>query len=165
MTRKSFASVMLAGSAGAEQEVLTPPEIIADVHTIFGGAEIALDPCSPVREPSFHAETRYTWPEQNGLTLPWRDRTYFNPPYADLEAWLAKASVEALSGARIAGLFPWRGHRPWFRRACAHAWLDHRTVAFVGHKTKFPMALVLAVWNASIPYVDRKDSLIHAPTR
>lgn len=168
---------MMNKAGGQEQEVCTPPALIAAIVRAFEGP-IALDPCSPSREaPSFHAleRIRYGW-GVNGLgglepDLVWPDRTYANPEFAELAPWLAKAMREGAPAPgmlppRIAVLCPLRSHRPWFRAAAAHA-AQHGGgltllpgIKFVGHKTIFPAPLCLLSWGVVIPY---GDSLITIP--
>jgi hypothetical protein len=40
-----------------------------------------LDPCATAGQPWATAKTHYTWPEQDGLMLPWAGRVWLNPPY------------------------------------------------------------------------------------
>jgi hypothetical protein len=136
-----------------DQEIRTPAEIIARVLVAFGGLGIALDPCAPTRsEPSFHAD-RYVREADNGLAIPWVDRTFVNPPFDPLEPWLEKAAAEASRGLRIVVLAPWRSHRAWFRRALASA--DSVTiepiVRFHGFKAGFPAPIALLAWGCMVP--------------
>jgi len=135
-----------------EQEVLTPPEIIVRVERAFGGL-IGLDPCSPSKNaPSFHALRRYH-EHENGLDLPWFDRTFFNPPWDVLRPWLEKAEAEAKDGKRIVGLVPWRSRRLWFQRALASSTAAtlEGPVKFVGHKAAIPVDVTLIAWNCVVP--------------
>jgi hypothetical protein len=135
-----------------EQEVLTPPDIIARVEQAFGG-KIALDPCSPSKnEPSFYAALRYTEAD-DGLSKQWLNRTFFNPPWDILKPWLEKAEAEAKDGKRIVGLVPWRSRRLWFQRALASATAAtlEGPVKFVGHKAAIPVDVTLIAWNCIVP--------------
>jgi hypothetical protein len=152
----------LAGNVGGqerEQEVCTPDWIVDVVRRTFGG-EIALDPCAPSKpENPLIAVGNYTEAD-NGLLLPWRDRSYFNPPYADLQAWLEKAAHEARHGFRIVGLFPHRPHRRWFHpplRGAEVVSLNYN-VKFRGHKNAFPAPLDLVGWNCSIPDLGERET-------
>lgn len=147
---------------GAEQEVRTPPDVIARIVRAFGGHSIALDPCAPTRSaPSFHAD-RYVREAENGLLFPWVDRTYANPPFADLAPWLEKAHQTAREAEaeglcpRIALLVPARTHRAWFQDALISCTRHNgaatflRPVKFVGHKGAFPAPLALLSWNCVV---------------
>lgn len=133
------------------QEVLTPPWLAARMARAFGD-HIALDPTAPsLSEPSFFAE-RYVREAEDGLSIPWVDRTYVNPPFDNLQPWLLKASAEAQRGIRVVVLAPFRSHRSWFRTALLSAkratLLDG--VAFVGHSSPFPAPLALLTWNCVV---------------
>lgn len=199
-----------------EQEVLTPPGLIARVVAAFGGRSIALDPCSPtfsgssvgaeafIRDPRFEPGAVWThevegrfvvvgprdgavlgrWSDDgihdeiapasmldkkgawifgsssapSGLEVPWVDRTFANPPFSDLEGWLAKALAEANreDAPRIVVLAPWRSHREWFLDALK-AGPRRPTVTFepgvrfIGHAAKFPAPIALVAWGCVVP--------------
>jgi hypothetical protein len=151
MTKRAKHPMLNTGEI--DQEIRTPGEIIARVVMAFGGREIALDPCAPTRsDPSFYAE-RYVREAENGLAVPWVDRTFVNPPFDPLEPWLEKAQAEAKRGIRIVVLAPWRTHRPWFRTALASA--DSVTieplVRFCGFRAGFPAPIALLSWRCVVP--------------
>src|SRR6185312_9737301 len=82
-----------------EQDVHTPDCIIEVVKQAFGGT-IVLDPCaSHTREP--FAENN-AMEEDNGLAYAWTEKTYFNPPYKHLKAWLEHAAKQD----ECIGLYP-----------------------------------------------------------
>lgn len=147
----------LLNSGEIEQEVRTPIDIIARVIRAFGGESIALDPCAPTKsEPSFFAE-RYLREADDGLAAPWVDRTFANPPFEDLQIWLAKAVSEASREGepRIVLLAPWRSHRTWFLDALKAA--PRRPIVtlepgvrFVGHKARFPAPIALIAWGCAV---------------
>lgn len=127
------------------QTIITPKSVLDMLPW-----EIALDPCAC--EGSLVVADKYYRIDlgQDGLILPWTDRTYCNPPYKDLKTWLAKAQQEACMGYRIAVLAPVRTHRKWFRLAMQTAlvrWLD--PVKFHGYPQAFPAPLCLLIWNYS----------------
>ena len=149
------------GGQEREQEVLTPDWILDVVREVFGGV-IVLDPCAPTHHDVI-ALGNYTEAD-NGLVLPWTDGTYFNPPFADLQAWLEKASTEARPsaprGPRTIGLFPFRPHRRWFHaplRGAEVVFLNYN-VKFKGHKNAFPAPLVLASWNCRLPDLGERET-------
>lgn len=59
---------------------------------------------------------------ENSLTVEWRKLSLFrkllwlNPPFADIEPWAHKCSIEAHYGARIAFLVPAAVGSNWYRR-------------------------------------------------
>lgn len=88
-----------------------------------------------------------------GLTDPWTvpgesGIVYVNPPYVDLEEWLAKSRNEAAQGVEIILLGPVRPHRVWWcdawESADAKGWLW--PVTFGGHVQSFPAPLALWYW-------------------
>lgn len=155
----SLTRAMLTAGA-SDQEIRTPDEIILRVRVAFGGLGIALDPCAPTRsDPSFAAD-RYVREAENGLAVPWVDRTFCNPPFNDLVPWLEKARAEAArprafleAPRRIVLLVPFRSHRAWFSRALASA--DSVTlepgVRFVGFSSAFPAPIALLSWGCVVP--------------
>lgn len=155
----------LIGSPDSErpQEVYTPQAIRDFLVGMWGS--IRLDPCSGPGS-ILNTERAYqgyqvdtgrvkksgqpilTWAGE-GLTSPWTDCTYFNPPYDSLEDWLAKAVEEAANGYEIVGLVPVRSHRKWWRSAVlgnadAVGWLG--PVTFIGYDQSFPAPLALVYW-------------------
>ena len=133
-----------------EQQILTPPAMVALVRAIFDGP-VELDPCAAVDEwgdvlgfvdARLHHDGTLAAPLpacQSGLTQTWLDRTFVNPPYAELHAWLRKATDEASMSdtPRVAVLCPVRSNRWWWRHARNVAWATGAYVeldpfAFVG---------------------------------
>lgn len=80
------------------QKWCTPLDLADDVRDLWGG--IGLDPCTEPRN-HLRAECFYTEAD-DGLILPWADRTWCNPPYSQLHQWLDKLEHEARYGFRIA---------------------------------------------------------------
>jgi hypothetical protein len=129
------------------QEILTPRAIIDLLPW-----PVELDPCACVGSLVPAKVCYYGQPEdEGGLILPWMDRTYCNPPYKDLKAWLERAQREHLrlnGQAQFVMLAPVRTHRAWFRSAMAAGvkikWLD--PVKFHGYDQAFPAPLCLLGW-------------------
>lgn len=128
--------------AEREQEILTPKKIVDVVREVFGG-HIELDPCAATDEwddpMGFVGATRGYDGKLcgDGLKLAWADRTFVNPPYADLKAWLAKTLNEAATKRRVAVLCPVRSNRTWWRVArnrarATGAYVELDPFAFVG---------------------------------
>lgn len=172
-----------------EQQILTPTAVVSLVRTIFDGP-IELDPCAAVDEwgdmLGFVDARRHhdgtlaaPLPEcQSGLTQPWADHTFVNPPYAELRAWLAKALGEAELRHTIVVLCPVRSNRRWWRHArnvarATGAYVELDPFAFVGFEkgtliTKgkkagkthtadevAPMAMCLICFNVDVVRVER----------
>lgn len=141
------------------QEVFTPLSLVAPLLSVWGG--ITLDPCahpnSPVSAIAGEAwcgeavewktnkkgeQVPVKW-RGRGLTDRWRDRTYANPPFSELEVWVDRFRSEA---GRIALLSPNRTQRRWLRAAMRESVvvaLD--TVTFEGFDQGFPQGLFLLV--------------------
>lgn len=92
-------------------EWLTPPHIIDSL------GPFDLDPSSPVERPWPTAQVHYT-AEQDGLTLPWEGRVWLNPPYSDIEPWMARL---ARHGNGIALVFARCETSWWFKHVWPHA--------------------------------------------
>lgn len=69
----------------------TPGSVLAIVEEVLGG--IALDPASSPTNPT-RALTFFT-PEEDGLSRPWEDGFFCNPPFSNKEAWIKKAVIES----------------------------------------------------------------------
>ena len=80
------------------------------------------DPC-PLKDP----------PRFDGLTCEWGQRTFCNPPYSDLRAWMRKAFSEHLKGKTVVMLIPSRTDtRAWHDYA-----LNASEIRFIRGRLKF----------------------------
>lgn len=142
-----------AGGAKRNQTVLTPPCIIEALLTLWPEG-IALDPCAEsiaettgagaglatvVNQRHVPAKRHYDG-RLCGLEQPWVDRTYCNPPYNQLNAWLTKSSGENVEHVM---LVPVRTQRTWFRLELFDAVAFLKPLTFVGYKHVFPAPLCL----------------------
>lgn len=82
----------------------TPTKYVYKINEFF--SEIDLDPCS--NEGSIvEATEKYLLPLQDGLELPWRQRTFVNPPYGSgIKKWFHKSWIEHNKGNEILMLVP-----------------------------------------------------------
>lgn len=141
------------GSKKREQVICTPPYLLEAISRAMGG--IALDsaghPGSPATEMAGRAYLG--GPGDDGLVLPWADRTFCNPPFANLADWLEKAIHEAQAGFQIAVLCPVRTKTaywwPYADTATAIAWL--KPVKFLGFDGTFPESCCLLYWGDRTP--------------
>lgn len=65
-----------------KDEWLTPPDLLAALGTFD------LDPCSPVERP-WPTAARHLTVLDDGLSVPWSGRVWCNPPYSEVEPWMA----------------------------------------------------------------------------
>jgi hypothetical protein len=139
------------------QEVLTPQPIVDFVLRLWPEG-ISMDPCASTDPRCLvDAVVKVFKPGPNtmglgGLDANWHDRTYVNPPYVDLQKWLAKACVSALPPrSRVVMLAPVRSHRSWWRKAArfARVVVELDPVKFVGYDDAFPAPLCLMIWGSS----------------
>jgi hypothetical protein len=132
-----------------EQDILTPQVVVDFVQFLWNDA-IRMDPCA-TEDPRNVLEHVYdrVYALGDGLSVDWADRTYVNPPYKHLKAWMKKASEEfAKTGNRIAMLAPTRGHRFWwheYRDTCSCV-LELAPLKFIGYPGVFPAPLSLLLW-------------------
>lgn len=85
------------------QNYATPPGHVAAVaRDSFNNCMPRLDACA---EPwSAKAEDFYALPDDDGLSAPWLDWTWCNPPYENQGAWLARAAWWGSQGVHSACL-------------------------------------------------------------
>jgi hypothetical protein len=135
--------------AEREQQILTP-QCILDVCTALWGA-IHLDPCAasvtqPIATKNYYGHNNDPRAGGNGLTDPWCNYAYVNPPYKHLKLWLAKSLSEVAKAQEQILLFPVRTNRVWWcdyvrLTPTAVSWL--KPLKFKGYKQAFPAPLVL----------------------
>ena len=146
---KPLAGLYTAGRK-RKQQVSTPPWFVGTVCEGMRVAQIPLDPCAH-RDPGMQfALTNWT---RGGLTRPWEEPGYANPPYRWLVDWLRYAQAEALrTGLPTAFLGPWRSHRIGFCEALAGAEVVFlKAFPFYGHKNSPPFPLFAACWHFRLP--------------
>ncbi len=147
IARKNTAKSMISPATDGvdrPQEIYTP-QLVLNVIARIWPEGIACDPCSGPLSLVI-APFKFDGITINGLTTPWFDFTYANPPYKTLEDWLRKAVIEGfLLGKEVIVLCPVRTHRVWFRAAMLLAtricWMDPLT--FIGYEQSFPAPLCL----------------------
>src|ERR1700744_2756463 len=90
-----------------EDDRLTPPEVLKNL------GRFTLDPCVPMRLPWPTADRHYNILD-NGLSPPWSGRVWLNPPYSDIEPWIAKLLRHLEQGGTGMGLYNARTETEWF---------------------------------------------------
>jgi len=115
------AHVLRVMGSSESPEWYTPQEIVHLTAALLG--EIDLDPCSNSHEvPAVPARVRYT-KEENGLALPWKGKTYLNPPYgSEIPLWVQKLINSYETGAveEAIALLPGRIDTVWFQPLYAY---------------------------------------------
>lgn len=161
--RRNTAKSMISppeGGAQREQTIYTPQSVL-DVAKEVWPEGITLDPCHGPLSIVNAGKTYDGSPGQDGLALPWSERTFVNSPYKDLKVWLAKAQAEADLGCEVIVLCPVRTHRIWFRHAMqsctAISYMD--PLKFLGYAAAFPAPLCLMYWG------ERKEGFQKASRR
>mgnify|MGYP005816097565 FL=1 len=140
----SINSSMFSSASG---DWCTPIEIVSLVHSID---PIGLDPCS--NEHSLvGAKTSWTI-KDDGLTKRWAGNglVYVNPPYGrEIEKWVQKCCIEALTGVEIVALLPARVDTRWFQSFARNAEevLFYRgRIRFLGAPNSAPFPSVFCYW-------------------
>lgn len=87
----------------------TPPEIFEVAHREFG---FTVDACASAKNAKLD---RYWTLDDDGLAQDWTGETvWMNPPYSEMETWIAKARDAGASGATAVCLVPSRTDVGWF---------------------------------------------------
>lgn len=92
-------------------EWLTPPGLVAAL------GPFDLDPCSPVERP-WPTAARHLTVYDDGLDEPWEGRVWLNPPYSQIEAWMARLAAH---GQGTALVFARTETAWWFDSVWGHA--------------------------------------------
>lgn len=88
----------------------TPEDFFGKLQVEFGPFE--LDPCATTENAKCAA---FYTKSDNGLIQPWAPRKVFmNPPYSEINLWMAKAFEESRKGALVVCLVPSRTDTAWF---------------------------------------------------
>lgn len=132
----------------SEQVVQTPPEFLAAVKTLLHierfTFDLAADKSNTVAEHFYTEEDDAII--QNWVVPGWG---WCNPPYGDLEPWVAKAESESWDGAKTVMLVPASVGSSWwgtFVAGTAYVHFLHPRLTFVGHKSPYPKDLALLLY-------------------
>ena len=79
----------------------TPLALFHELNLRFGPFD--LDPCTTMDNP-LGTQHFYAYPYTDGLTEPWYNRVFMNPPYSKPRPWLEKAVEEVRNGNAISVL-------------------------------------------------------------
>jgi hypothetical protein len=90
-----YSDYNLVSPGTTSSECYTPLEIIRAAHVVLGGSGIYFDPasCSRANDELVCAKVFYSLEKgENGLSLPWHDGMWLNPPYGKgVTSWLTRA--------------------------------------------------------------------------
>jgi len=86
-------------------------------------------------------------PQENGLTIDWKDKTFVNPPYSSPLNWVEKAIYENSKGKTIALLLRVDTSTQWFARLVEEKakilWINKRLRHRTGKPANFSSMLVI----------------------
>lgn len=133
----------------SEQSVETPEEFFLAVVDRFGCFlwDLAADHLN-TKCPQFYNE------DMNSLNQDWsklQGNLWLNPPYADIEPWVAKCHEESIRGANIFMLVPASVGSNWYKNYVhnrAYVLALSPRIKFVGHTHLYPKDLILVIYNA-----------------
>ena len=85
--------------------------------------------------------------ENDGLELPWKDKTYVNPPYSNVMPWVKKAINENKKGKCIVMLLRMDTSTEWFKKlqeaGAIFLWINGRLRFNNKKPANFPSMLVI----------------------
>lgn len=135
----------------SEQVVCTPPLFLKAVKNRFLNGEDFKWDLAASKENTV-AEKWFTEAD-DALIQPWHELVgalWCNPPFGDIEPWVAKASNECQMGAQVFMLLPASvGSNWWKSYVDKKSWglfLNGR-LTFVGHKSPYPKDLALLIYD------------------
>lgn len=136
---------------GKSEQVVCTPTIFLDALKMklaipFFNYDLAASPSNTVA-------TNYYTEEDDALVQDWAGDSigwcFCNPPYEDIEPWVAKACLEVDKGACIAMLLPASVGSNWWKayvhNKCYVLLLNGR-ITFEGHKSPYPKDLVTLLY-------------------
>lgn len=134
----------------SEQVVCTPKDFLAALKGKLGIEQFTIDLAAD--EYNTVAQTFYG-EEDDSLVQEWAKPgwCYCNPPYADIEPWVAKGWIESQSGANIAMLLPASVGSNWWKTYVhnkGYVLLASPRLTFVGHTSPYPKDLVVVLYTS-----------------
>lgn len=140
----------LYGAPKKRQQARRTPQWFLDAAAEALGGSIPLDPCAH-RSPKFHfAEENWCY---GGLKKPWERKSFANPPFDDLAAWMRYAWDEATrTGLPQILLGPWRSHRHGFlENLSGGEVVFFRAFPFVGMRNSPPFPCFAVTRHCRLP--------------
>lgn len=132
----------------SEQVVETPPDFIKAIKSRLGIHEFAIDLAANKDNAKAH---QFYSEDDDALIQGWvfEGWDWCNPPYSDIEPWVAKAAIESQKGAKVAMLLPASVGSNWWAthvdRKAYVTFLNGR-ITFEGHTGPYPKDLVLLLY-------------------
>lgn len=133
----------------SRQDYGTPPELLTSVRKRLHVTQFAVDLAASAENtvaPEYFTEA------QDSLVQPWHVFSgwcWLNPPFSDIEPWVAKACNEAEKGANIVMLVPASVGSNWWSAYVEHysyqIFLNPR-LTFVGETTPYPKDCALLIY-------------------
>lgn len=139
----------------SDHQAWNTPAPVLDAIAPLG--PIALDPCS---NGSSIVRALVAWTlADDGLASSWAAAAahagivYVNPPFSEVETWIARCALEAAAGAEVIALVPNRPDTQWMARALASGatradWRGR--VRFGGAKDQAPFPIALLYWGPRV---------------
>ena len=138
---------------GKKDEVETPKEILRDLKKVFKVKKF-FDPCP--------FERKEGW---DGLVGHWENVTFCNPPYSQIDKWLAKG-VEECQKRQVKSIFfvPARTYTKYWGSLvfpeATELWFFEGGVKFTGYDRKCPFGVVLIIYDPQKKRVENPPSKI-----
>lgn len=128
-TRTRTGAPRLPGIGSHSSAVRTTDEWLTPLEVLEPLGMFDLDPCAPLDDPHRCAGVGYTQ-ETDGLGADWMGRVWLNPPYSDIEPWMARMAGH---GHGIALVFA-RTETRWWQ---THVWPHATAVLFLAGRLSF----------------------------
>ena len=132
MSSKNF-SVLSKSSNSTEYQ--TPKDFYDKLNKIF---KFRLDPCTTEDNPL--RTEKYITKFYNGLTVPWDENTYVNPPFGKgISRWLYHMYSQATihEDKKYVMLLPARTDTKWFQEEIMNMYKDDSVIYFLKGRLKF----------------------------
>jgi DNA N-6-adenine-methyltransferase (Dam) len=118
----------------------TPTAVYQSLNSEFS---FDFDPCPPS-------------PEFNGLTIPWGERNFVNPPYGrELPKWIKKGYLEYVLGKTVVFLIPSRTDTKWWHEYIMKA----SDIRFIKGRLKFGDSTNSAPFPSAVIVFDNRGCL------
>ena len=93
-------------------------------------------------------------PDYDGLSIPWKQFNYVNPPYKNIPPWLDRAVKEHAKGNSTLFLLPARTAPFWYHKYVMRAseiWFICGGIKFKGYNSRCPFGCIFVYYDATKP--------------